>query len=529
MLDSPFQSRSQQGVWIVGAKDGTGTGAEPAVLRRLVCPLSRTVAVRSVHFDGSTAAGSCESGEVMAQAPRDLTPSESALHLFGSELRRWRELRKMSQRQLGEAVLSSGALIGKIEKADRKPNLDLAARLDEVLDTGQAFRELWSLALQEAPVCGVTDLPQADLGLEWAPTPAATVETVGRLWRADVERRSAVVAAAWVTSAFAVSTRAWLANAPDHNVSHAGGRRVGQADIDGLWSMCHAFAAADHRLGGGYARSTMVHYVNDVVVPLLKGSYNDQVGRKLMAAAARVCDLCGFMAFDSGWQGLAQRQYIQALRLAKASGDKALAAHVLSDMSMQALYLGAAEAGELAEAGAQAARACGSYLSLARCKALSARAYAMQREAAKCWSQLNEAEYALENARSGDEPAWIRFFKPEQLCAESAYAAAGLGDARMVRRFAAGAMADKEGMQRRRVLAGAALASSYLGAGRTGTARDVEQACAVLRDVLPAASTVNSLRSVEALNQARRSLARHSSEPAVIEIERAFDALGSAT
>jgi len=70
------------------------------------------------------------------------------------------------------------------------------------------------------------------------------------------------------------------------------------------------------------------------VLPLLHGSHDDTIGRELMAATARLCDLCGYMSFDSGRQGLAQRYFIQALRLAQASGDRALGAHILTDMAM---------------------------------------------------------------------------------------------------------------------------------------------------------------------------------------------------
>jgi len=70
-----------------------------------------------------------------------------------------------------------------------------------------------------------------------------------------------------------------------------------------------------------------------------------------MAATARLCDLCGYMSWDSGKQGLAQRYYIQARRLAPASGNRALGAHILVGMATQAHSLGdATQALELASA-----------------------------------------------------------------------------------------------------------------------------------------------------------------------------------
>lgn len=278
----------------------------------------------------------------MGQVPRELTPLESALHYFGAQLRYWRTLRTLSQMELGRRTHDSGALIGKIEKGERFPSL--AHRLDDILDTGGALAQLWPQvdheratrdALSNAPAhqsrCDVSEL-----GLLWSATPQATVAVVAELWRSTLDRRSILLSAAWVASAFAGPAREWLLNRQDEVVQGRAGRRVGQGDIDALWEMCATFTDVDQRLGGGYARSTLLHYVNQIVLPLLEGSYDDTIGRDLMAATARLCDLCGYMCWDSGQQGLAQRYFIQALRLAQASGDRALGTHILIDMAQQA-------------------------------------------------------------------------------------------------------------------------------------------------------------------------------------------------
>lgn len=96
--------------------------------------------------------------------------------------------------------------------------------------------------------------------------------------------------------------------------------------------MGQAFSDTNLRLGGGYARTTLMHYVNRIVLPLLHGSYSDTIGRQLMAATARLCNLCAYMSFDCGRQGLAQRYYMQALRLAQFSGNRELGANVLANI-----------------------------------------------------------------------------------------------------------------------------------------------------------------------------------------------------
>lgn len=224
-----------------------------------------------------------------------MTPLESTLHFFGAELRHWRTMRGLSQTALGRRTHDSGALIGKVEKGERFPSLALARRLDVALDTGGALERLWPHLEHERATrddCG--DVPASggesgpgDLGLAWPATPQATVDVVVELWKRDLNRRSALASAAWVAAAFAGPTREWLLNRQDEVLHDRSGRAVGQRDVDAVWAMCDAFTAADRRLGGGYARSTLLHYINQVVLPLLQGNYRDTIGRELMAAVVR--------------------------------------------------------------------------------------------------------------------------------------------------------------------------------------------------------------------------------------------------
>jgi hypothetical protein len=370
------------------------------------------------------------------------------------------------------------------------------------------------------------DVP-LDLGLAWEPTARATVGTVAKLWRVDMERRALLLGSAWLSTAFATPTREWLLDWATDDTSHTGGRRIGAPEVEVVWGMCHAFADADHRLGGGYARTTLIHYVNDVVLPMLDGTYSEQVGRLLLAATARLCDLAGFMAFDSGpgHQGLAQRYYIQALRLAQASRDRALGAHVLADMAMQAHYVGnAPEAVSLARAGQRAALESGSYSSVARCSAMEARAHALAQDPGSCAQAMTRAEHALDRVQPDEEPFWIRFFTPEQLQAEFTYAAADLGHADEVETFARPVLDAAGEMERRRVLVTATLASSYLPAPGACDG-DVDQACATLSETLPLVQTLTTKRGVEAVNQVRRQLAPYRDRAPVRELEAAFQPL----
>ncbi|MFI5716166.1 hypothetical protein [Nocardia sp. NPDC051750] len=291
-------------------------------------------------------------------------------------------------------------------------------------------------------------------------------------------------------------------------------RRVGAADIAVMWSMCDVFANTDHHLGGGYARSTLARFLDDVVSPALQGTYDSRIGRDLYAVAARLCDLSGFMCFDSARQRLGQVHFQQALRLAKASGNAALGAHILTDMSMQAHYLGhPTEALRLGSAAIRAADQSGSPSTAARCNALLARAHALNRDAPARARAMAEAERQLNRAHPDDEPDWIRFFTDRQLSAEFMYAA---HDARLtgdVQQWAP------------TVLAASTLAGSFVPAvhgGSNAPAVDVEQACRVLGNTLRAARGLTSARGIEAINIVRRRLAPYAEMDVVKEFEHEF-------
>ncbi|MEV4130514.1 hypothetical protein [Nocardia sp. NPDC049707] len=303
-------------------------------------------------------------------------------------------------------------------------------------------------------------------------------------------------------------------------------RRVGTADIEVMWSMCEVFSNADHHLGGGYARATLARFLDDVVGPALRGSCDSRTAPELFAVAARLCDLSGFMCFDSARQGLGQKYFRQALRLAKVSGNTALGAHILTDMSMQAHFLNRKkEALWFGTAAVHAAQQSGSPSSTARCNALLARAHALNGDAPAGVQAMLEAERRLNRARPDDEPDWIRFFTERQLSAEFMYVAHDGRRAVDVQQRAPLVLADSVGMERRQVLVAATLAASYVpepGEAAVGHSVEIEQACHVLQDAIRAARGLTSARGIESINVVRRRLAPYADLPVVQRVENEF-------
>ncbi|OIJ90940.1 helix-turn-helix domain-containing protein [Streptomyces colonosanans] len=68
---------------------------------------------------------------------------QAAWEFFGAELKRRREDAGFTQVELGVRVFVSGGYVGQFEQAIRKPQLDVAQRIDEVLQTDGFFERTW--------------------------------------------------------------------------------------------------------------------------------------------------------------------------------------------------------------------------------------------------------------------------------------------------------------------------------------------------------------------------------------------------
>ncbi|MFC7247725.1 hypothetical protein ACFQO7_35115 [Catellatospora aurea] len=208
------------------------------------------------------------------------------------------------------------------------------------------------------------------------------------------------------------STRAgwrWLFDPDDSTVERAGDGRVTAADVDVLRTIQRQFFDLDRRHGGGYARTFVAEFLHREVAPLLNGTYTDAIGRELFAAAAELTAQLGFMAYDGGAMGLAQRAYVQALRLSKASGDRAFGAHVLANMATQAVFMGKpGEAVQLSSAAVEAARGSASSV-MARIQTAAASARAGTGDRTGAYRALADAEAAMGRQPDGG-PSWATYF-----------------------------------------------------------------------------------------------------------------------
>ncbi|MFE5942231.1 Scr1 family TA system antitoxin-like transcriptional regulator [Streptomyces sp. NPDC056480] len=70
---------------------------------------------------------------------------------FGELLKERREAAGLTQGELGRRVFVSGGYIGLFEQGIRKPQLDVAMRIDEVLQTGGIFERTWRKLINKSP------------------------------------------------------------------------------------------------------------------------------------------------------------------------------------------------------------------------------------------------------------------------------------------------------------------------------------------------------------------------------------------
>jgi hypothetical protein len=364
------------------------------------------------------------------------------------------------------------------------------------------------------------------VGLQFAPTVPGAIEQVCELWRSDVGRRDFLSGSAVAASALVEPSRDWLITGADSQVARTAGARVGIADVAAVRAMTSALNELDHRFGSGHVRPVVVHYLNSVVSGLLSGSYREAVGRELFAAVARLTELAGYMAVDTGQPGLAQRYYIQALRLAQAAGDRAYGGYVLAaSMSHLAAELGnPREIAQLARAAQEGARGYVTPRVEAMFQAAEARGHALLGDSRTCEEVMARAVASLERAEpaAGDDPDWIVHFDHAYLADELAHCYRDLGRAEAAAHHAAHALeGHPESRARRRAIGLVLLASAQV------QQREVEQACDTGTRAVELLATLRSSRGAEYLEDLQLRLEPYASETAVREFGTRVDSMAA--
>ncbi|MEU6661429.1 regulator [Streptomyces sp. NPDC046821] len=377
-------------------------------------------------------------------------------------------------------------------------------------------------------------------GLEFAASPEEAVDIVSGLWRKDSGSHAELRKIAFTPAGLVVPSRDWLIGRADDRVAHGeqagtGGRipaqgrfakapsaldrpslpvqrpqaergpgqRVTAGDIAALRSVGDLFRSLDQAYGGGHARQALVRYLEHEAEPMLRGSYGEQTGRRLFAAAADLTRLAGWTSYDIAAHGLAQRYFVQALRLSQAAGDRTYGAYVLVTMSRQAVYLGhGREAVQLARVAQQGVGSSAPPAVQALLHSAEARGHGVLGEVRACTASLVRAERALEAVRAGDDvPHWARFFDEAQLADEFGHCHRDLQQYRAAAQHAERSLQLRSpGYARSRLFCRVVLASARLGLG------ELDQACTLGAEAAHAASEMRSVRAHEYVREFERRL-----------------------
>lgn len=165
------------------------------------------------------------------------------------------------------------------------------------------------------------------------------VTRTASLWRQD--QRSGSSETQVISGIRAVAPVWEWENPPeDRDVSRHAGPRVQRREIAVLQAARARYETMYRQVGGVATRGRIVHFLNEHTAPLLRGDYGDETGRDLFRAAGGLAAVAGICAYDSDAQGVAQRYFHQALRLAKASGDRRFGGYVIALLVNQSLFLG---------------------------------------------------------------------------------------------------------------------------------------------------------------------------------------------
>ncbi len=341
----------------------------------------------------------------------------------------------------------------------------------------------------------------------------------------DVERRSLLKLVPFIGTSLITPQRDWLLSMLDLPARQAPSLNPDEPAA-ALRAMGRVFDEMDNRFGGGHARLALLRYLSDHVATQLRLSLPDAQRRNLFTAAAQLTATAGWMTYDSGELGLAQRYMTQALRLSSEGGDQTVAGQIFAGLSHLTTSAGSPNEGlNLARVGIATAAGTDSPLGLMRLYAMKARAHAALSEKRKAAQAINDAELALDRSRGADHEAdSVRFLDSPYLAAETAACLLELGDHRNASGFASQAVNGTAQLGRRQTISLAVLASAQVPLSNP----QLEAAVTTGNRAMQGLNTVSSHRSTAAVNDFRRRLMPYRAEKTVQDFERVASArLGS--
>jgi tetratricopeptide (TPR) repeat protein len=282
-----------------------------------------------------------------------------------------------------------------------------------------------------------------DAGLDGGPGGDGTlltqaVDAATAMWRTDCKQPGALRAARRLQGPAAIAPVYEWENPPeDLDVARHAGRRVSRDQVRMLQAARLRYERMYREAGGIPVRPRVTQFLALHAAPLVRGAYDDPTGRELYRAAGGLVALAGICAYDTDLHGLAQRYYFQALRMAKASGDRGFGGYVVALLANQALFQGQNRLViQYAETALRATLGNLSPALVSDLYALQAKAYARIGDRAGCHAAMTRAEDAAARIRPDQEPPETSYVQAGLVETQHADALRALGDLAAARGYA---------------------------------------------------------------------------------------------
>ncbi|MFB4307011.1 hypothetical protein [Actinomadura sp. GTD37] len=348
----------------------------------------------------------------------------------------------------------------------------------------------------------------------WRGDPVTWITQLGR--NDMLDRREALTASLYSLGAAALPERL-------HRITRRAGepRRAGAADVARIRETTRAFGDLDDLYGGGHARTALAAYLTHDVAPLLRGT-TGAARPELFVAAAEASYLAAYMASDAGKAGIAQRWYVQSVRLADEAAAPVMRATALRGLAVQAIELGHNRNGrDLADAAADGIRAGAPARTRAWITGMRAEALAAASgDRVRARSLLHAAEADLECADSLPEAEITGAYRRESFAHQVGLTFQQLGDLAGAEEHYAASVQSRRTIERRtRALIGARLAYVQL------RRRHPDQAARTVLDLSDDLAGISSERVHSVLGQIRAGWSPLRRHPAVADADRLLASL----
>lgn len=299
----------------------------------------------------------------------------------------------------------------------RPPIPDVAvAVLTERLGYSVSVAQLWPRAAEPVTVeryatTGVSELADID----------DLVRELSDLSAVAVTPLSPIVEASGTDLAFAVVDQ--CRGAAVGGRDRAGRERVLPEQVDLIGAHVAALRRLDDRHGGGALSLRYVTAELRSVVDLVEyASYDSGTGQRLLTILADLAQLLGWLCFDSGRRGAAERYLLLSLGVCRGLGAGDRAANVIGMLSYVSAFAGhGSQAVRLAEA---AASECAKADPILRARLLGrdATAAAADGDLGRFRRKSEEAASLLRRYTAADAPSFLYYLSAEQLAAETGQA-----------------------------------------------------------------------------------------------------------